>query len=142
MKLPEEILALARHLMVFLVAVLAFVTKDLTDSHNRLVAILFLGSLFFAYISFLRGYRTMFTIFNHYIRASNERRPKSSPSDAGKEQEPSPPPADALRYLRHQYFLTIISLGLLALAIAWRITLRILAVGPLDRLPTWLRSIP
>lgn len=104
MKVPEEILALARHLMVFLIAVFAFVSKTLATGSSLSVRLLYVASILFAFASFIVGYDTMFRVFRHYA---------SNVSPGG----PSEAPRDIIRTLKIQYRLTIYALGLLMVAI-------------------------
>ena len=104
MKVPEEILALSRHLMLFLIAVFAFVSKTLATGSNLSVRLIYVASILFAFASFIIGYDTMFRIFRHY--ASNL--VNGAPSEA---------PRDVIRTLKIQYRLTIYALALLMVAI-------------------------
>lgn len=64
MKLPDELSALSRHLMLFLIAIFAFTSKTILESNFIYVRILYTISICLAFFSFLAGYSTLFSIFN------------------------------------------------------------------------------
>jgi hypothetical protein len=101
MKIPEEILALARHLMLFLIAVFAFVSKTLATDSSLTVRLIYVASMLVAFASFIVGYGTMFSVFRHY----------ANPMAAGGEA-----PRNVIRNLKIQYRLAIYALGLLMVA--------------------------
>ena len=103
MNIPAEILALARHLMIFLVAVFAFVSKTLATDDNLYLRLAYVASVLFAFASFVVGYDTMLRVFRHYASAT-----------AGGSGEA---PSDIIRNVKIQYRLTLYALGLLMLAI-------------------------
>jgi len=104
MNIPGEILALARHLMVFLVAVFAFVSKTLTTDDNLFLRFTYVASVLFAFASFAVGYDTMLRVFRHY----------ASDAAVGGSGEA---PRDIIRNVKIQYRLTLYALGLLMIAI-------------------------
>jgi hypothetical protein len=104
-KVPEELLAFNRHLMVFLIAIFAFVSKTIADAPSQTLRGLYIASVIAAFASFVAGYRTMFLIFNHYAG-------KTKPPD-----ETAKPPRTVLLSIHAQYILTIAALALLLAAI-------------------------
>lgn len=103
MKVPEEILALSRHLMLFLVAVFAFVSKTFADGVDLRVRYGYIASVLFAFASFVVGYGTMFHVFRHFAKAEH-----ASTLEA---------PPEIIKSLKVQYRLTMYSLALLIVAI-------------------------
>lgn len=109
MNLCEELTNLSRHLMLFLVAVFAFVAEPLVGaaSSNTMLLAGFGASLVCAILSFLAGYSTHFQVFNDE---------KNHPS-----QGRCTPTSAAIRKLQWQYALTIISLVLVTATLFWRL---------------------
>lgn len=109
MNLCEEVTNLSRHLMLFLIAVFAFVAEPLVgaSSSDRLLLAGFAGSLVVGLLSFLAGYSTHFQVFNDE---------KNNPS-----QTRCTPTTATIRKLKWQYALTMISLVLVIATLLWRL---------------------
>jgi hypothetical protein len=109
MNLCEEAVNLSRHLMLFLIAVFAFVAEPLVNasSSDRLLLAGFASSLVVGLLSFLAGYSTHFQVFNDQ---------KDYPP-----QTRDVPTSAAIRKLKLQYALTIISLVLVIATLLWRL---------------------
>lgn len=112
MKLPDELSALSRHLMLFLIAIFAFASKTLLESEINWVRLFYAASLLIGVASFVAGYSTLFSIFNQELT-------HPSASEASAKATPL-----VIRRAKLQYGLTIFSLALLVIALliqlAWR----------------------
>jgi membrane protein implicated in regulation of membrane protease activity len=109
--LNGEILTLSRHLMLFLIAVFAFASKSLLDSHDFWVQVIFTVALLLGVASFMAGYATIFSILNEegqYPRRDDKTRKLTT---------------TVLKRIKAQYSTTI-----LALLLAVAALIRLLAI--------------
>lgn len=107
MGLCSEIMSLARHLMLFLVAIFAFSASNILEQANGRALELFALAFVVGIGSFLAGYRAIFQVVNDEL---------ANPSIEPAACKPS---KIALRWIKTQYTLTVLSMIVLFAALIW-----------------------
>lgn len=107
MDLCSEMMSLSRHLMLFLVAIFAFSVGSILDRANGVALVLFALSFLLGIGSFLTGYKAIFRVVNDEL---------SNPSIESAACKPS---KAALRSIKFQYGLTVLSMFVLFVALIW-----------------------
>jgi hypothetical protein len=106
MNIPEQLLGLSKHLMLFLAAVVALCARPLFEATSAPARYLFFASLLLAMASFLAGYSAIFILLND--EANRVENPKSPPQ----------PTRSARQKVQLQYILTTLALAMVITAIA------------------------